>query len=124
LLFSSDYLVLLQPARVRKLQSSIFGCGSDVERSCKTRLGSVEKQSHTQSFHPLDGHQPHLPANMISVVKQCHLSLVLLGISFQPRDTLLNAAAKPGTDFKFIMANKVRDHGRLLRLSCEGNWIA
>jgi hypothetical protein len=90
------------------------------------RLRPVKEQPHAQGFGPLHEHQPHLPANMVRIFEMRHLSLVPFRILLQPRNSLLHATPKPGTDFKPFIGGTVGNHGRLLKaeiLEVENSFI-
>jgi hypothetical protein len=55
---------------------------------------------------------------MISIDEPRYERLVALGISFEPRDSLLDGALKPGTDFIAFIESAVGDHGGLLGPEC------
>jgi hypothetical protein len=63
-----------------------------------------------------------MPANVIAVGQQGHLSLVELGVLLQPRNPFFNRVAKPGTDLKTFAGCTVGHHGRLLGKILEGKF--
>ncbi|MGB7983777.1 MAG: hypothetical protein WCF54_01305, partial [Terracidiphilus sp.] len=70
-----------------------------------------QKEPHPESLGALDGHQAHLPADMVAVLKEGHLRLIELGVFFQAGDALFDAAAEAGADLKIFTDCTVGHHG-------------
>jgi hypothetical protein len=59
-------------------------------------------------------YQPHLPANVIYVIKVSYEGLVTVSIPFQSRDSVFNGPAKSGTDFETFSCGAIGNHSGLL----------
>ena len=77
--------------------------------------GAIQKQPHAQSLAPLNGHQPHMPADMVAVLQQLHLRLIERGIFLQTRNPLFDRAAKPRANLKSLAGCTAGRHVLLLR---------
>jgi hypothetical protein len=96
------YVVLIQrEARAR----SSAGTGG---------VRAVEDEPHAQCFGPLEGHKPHLPADVIAVHQLGNLRFVDLGVFLQARNPLFDIVAKPGADLKIFTDSTIGRHGVLL----------
>jgi hypothetical protein len=96
------YVVLIQ--RAARARSSARAGG----------VRAIEDDPHAQCFGPLDGHQPHLPADVVAVHQLGNLRFVELGVLLQARNLLFDIVAKPGADLKIFIDSTIGHHGVLL----------
>jgi hypothetical protein len=73
--------------------------------------GTIEEDAHAEGFSALGRHQAHLPPDMIGARQVCYLCLIPLGIALEAIDSLLDGAAKAGTDLEGFLEIEVVDHG-------------
>jgi hypothetical protein len=76
--------------------------------------GTVEKESHAQSFGSFGGNEAHLAADVIDIVKGGNLRLIVCSIPFEAGDTLFDGTAKSRTDFETILIAAADAHRVLL----------
>jgi hypothetical protein len=100
---------------VSKEKLGMRGASESNQRPGQAGSGTIQKQPHAQRLGPLDGHQPHLPADMVAIHQPIRLRLVKLRILLQPRNPLFKSAAKSWTDLKAIAGCTPSDHGKLLK---------
>jgi len=98
----------LGKARMRRLASKRD------QRSRQAGLCPVQEKPHAQRLGPLDGHQPHMPADVVAIGQIHHLHFVELGVFFQPGNPIFNGLAKPWADLKTFADSTVGHHGLLL----------
>jgi hypothetical protein len=94
---------------VRRLISDLCFSNSD-ERARGAGPGAIEENPHAQSLGTLDGHQPHLPANMVDIIQPIQLRFIVSRIALQAGNSLLEDLAESRTDFEAFLNSELKVH--------------
>jgi len=73
------------------------------ERARQASFRTIEEEAHAQGLGALNGYEAHLPANMVDIVQPIQLRIVVIGVPFQARNTLLDRLAKAGADLEAFL---------------------